>query len=94
MIFLRRQIAQAYLGLVHQQNDEESWAAAKRIAAPILRGVQQNEGLDAFDIACDKTTQNPAIPNTMFVNISVQPTPEADRILTTFGVYNGTVTVS
>lgn len=90
MIYLREQIQRSALSLVFEQNNVILWERFKNIIEPFLRGVQNGQGITAFNVVMDNSTNPPEIIEQNMARglIYVKPTKTAEIIVLDFIVTN------
>jgi phage tail sheath protein FI len=92
LIFLRRVIDRAAVGLVFEQNDSTMWRKFNNIVSPILDGVKARRGIVDYRVVMDETTNTPDIieQNQAVGDIFIKPTKTAEIIILNFIVTSQT----
>lgn len=92
LIFLRKVIDRAAVGLVFEQNDSTMWRKFNNIVSPILDGVKARRGIVDYRVVMDETTNTPDIieQNQAVGDIFIKPTKTAEIIVLNFIVTSQT----
>lgn len=92
LIFLRKVIDRAAVGLVFEQNDSTMWRKFNNIVSPILDGVKARRGIVDYRVVMDETTNTPDIieQNQAVGDIFIKPTKTAEIIILNFIVTSQT----
>jgi len=93
LIDVRRSVKQVALQLIFEPNREATLQRFTALVTPIMKRVQQNQGIDRFRVIIDSstTTQSDIENNTVRGKIFLQPTRTAEFISLDFVVTNSGV---
>jgi hypothetical protein len=93
LIDLRRSVKQVAQQLIFEPNRESTLQRFTALVTPIMKRVQQNQGIDRFKVVIDSstTTQSDIENNTVRGKIFLQPTRTAEFISLDFVVTNSGV---
>jgi hypothetical protein len=82
LIFAKKTIASAAKYLVFEPDNPQTWDRFLKLVNPILKKVQQDQGLNRFKVVMDSTTNTPDIVdrNIMVGKIFLEPTKAAEFI--------------
>jgi hypothetical protein len=82
LIFAKKTIASAAKYLVFEPDNPQTWDRFLKMVNPILKNVQQGQGLNRFKVVMDSTTNTPDIVdrNIMVGKIFLEPTKAAEFI--------------
>jgi len=82
LIRAKKLISSATKFLVFEQNNASTWTRFKQLVNPILSEIQRKNGLEAFRIVMDETTNTPDIidRNIMAAKLFLKPTRTAEFI--------------
>lgn len=82
LIFAKKTVASAAKYLVFEPDNPQTWDKFVKLVNPILKNVQQNQGLNRFKVVMDSTTNTPDVidRNTMVGKIFLEPTKAAEFI--------------
>lgn len=96
LLYLRKVIATATVGLLFEPNTPRLWRRFVALVTPTLEAIQDREGLNAFKVVCDATTNTPdVIDRSEFrAKIGVKPTKAAEFIIIDFVIVNQSSTFS
>lgn len=90
LLYLRKVIATAVFGLVFEPNTPRLWRRFINLVTPTLEYIQDREGLNAFRVVCDSTTNTPDVidRSEMRAKIGIKPTKAAEFIIIDFVIVN------
>jgi phage tail sheath protein FI len=82
LIFAKKTIASAAKYLVFEPDNPQTWDRFLKLVNPILKKVQQDQGLNRFKVVMDSSTNTPDIVdrNIMVGKIFLEPTKAAEFI--------------
>jgi hypothetical protein len=82
LIFAKKTIASAAKYLVFEPHNPQTWDRFVKMVNPILKDVQQNQGLNRFKVVMDSTTNTADVidRNVMVGKIFLEPTKAAEFI--------------
>lgn len=90
LLYLRKVIATAVFGLLFEPNTPRLWRRFVALVTPTLEAIQDREGLNAFKVVCDATTNTPDVidRSEMRAKIGIKPTKAAEFIIIDFVIVN------
>jgi len=82
LIYVERGIRRTMYQVLFELNDEILWRSVVRMISPVMRIIQNERGLVAFEVKCDKevNTSDTIDRNELHVRIILQPTKAAEFI--------------
>jgi uncharacterized protein len=86
LLYLHKAVATATFPLIGEPNDSKLWRRMVNVIDPILQYIKSQEGITAYQIVCDATTnpQNLVNAHEVHCKIGILPTPDAEFIYTDF----------
>jgi len=102
LLFIRKSIATAVLGLIFEPYDPKTWRRLVNLINPLLADIKGREGLVDYKVVCDSSVNTPStLDNSeLHANVFLKPVKAAefiivDYILTSQGsTFNETVTTT
>lgn len=86
MLYIRKVIATAVVGLVFDQNTPRLWRRFVNLVTPPIRDIKNREGIVEYKIICDANTNPPEVVdrNEFRAQIFIKPTKTAEFIIVDF----------
>jgi phage tail sheath protein FI len=92
--YLHKVVVTTTFGLIGEPNDSRLWRRMVGLLQPTLQYLQDQEGVTAFQIVCDASTNPQNLVNAHEVHclIGILPTPDAEFIYTEFVIVDSIAT--
>jgi phage tail sheath protein FI len=86
MDYLHKAVVTVTFGLIGEPNDSRLWRRLTGLVQPTLQYLKDQEGITAYQIVCDASTnpQNLVNAHEVHARIGILPTPDAEFIYTDF----------